>query len=153
MKQLLIISILSTLSLSAFAQYPQELQDLIPAGKNAVRLAGRTEDNKKCSVNMSLSSYAFSASVAVLDSKGEVDSRRFGNFQVGFGHDLKSLQVQDEITIATSAHKAEEQYSSDSRSTLKVNKSGDNFKAVQIIEEEKVFFVYKTVVKETCVIK
>lgn len=155
MKNLTTITILSLsmLSFSAFAQVPQELQDLIPSGKNDLRLIGFTRDNKNCSVNLSSSSFSYSASLAVKDGQGVVDSRRFGTFQIGFGHRLQSIETQGENIVATSTHEAEESYSTDSRSTLKVNNPGNDIKAVQIVIEEKGFFGFKTTVKETCIIK
>lgn len=151
MKKIILISILSTLSLTAFAQVPEEFQDLVPPGKKSIRLIGSTDDQQRCFADLSLSSDSFSAFVAVLGSNGDVDSRRFGTFQLGLGHELQNLKVENDITTATSTHKVGEQSSSDSRSTLKVSGTGDGIKAVQVVFEEKGFFGFKTKVKETCI--
>ena len=148
-----LVAILSTLSLNALAQIPHEFRDLIPSTKNGLRLEGMTADNKNCALVLSVDTNSFSASVAVLDKQGNVDSRRFGTFQIGFGHELERVQKQGENTIATSTHEAEESYSSDSRATLKVNKPGDRIKAVQIIIEKNGIFGFKTKTKEACFFK
>jgi len=151
MKNIIVVTILSTLSLSAFAQIPQDLENLIPVGTSSLQLTGKTQDNKNCIVNLGINSFSYSASLAVLDKQGAVDTARFGTFQVGLGHDLQSVEKQGNNIVAVSIHGAEESYSSDSRTTLKVNKSDDTIKAVQVIVERKGFFGFKTKVKETCV--
>ncbi|WP_413612323.1 hypothetical protein [Bdellovibrio sp. HCB-110] len=151
MKNAIVIAVLSVLGSSALAQI-QELQGLIPAGKSYLQLAGHTKDNKKCTVNLFLASYSYSAALAVLDENGNVDSRRFGTFQLGMGHEIQKIEQQGDSITAISLHEAEESYGSDSRSTLRVNKSGDNINAVQIVVEEKGLFGFKTKTNETCAI-
>lgn len=151
MKNIIALMSLLVVSTTAYGQVPRELQDLIPVGSNGIRMAGRTVDNKDCTVQFSATATSFQATVAVLDQQGEVDSRRFGSFQIGRGHELQSLGIQGDNTVAVSLHKAGASYASDSRATLKVNKPGDEIRAVQIIVEEKGFFGFKTEVKEACI--
>lgn len=151
MKYIIALGLLT--SMSAFAQVPNELRSLIPVGGNSIQLRGTTEDHHDCTVNLSSSQDTFSADVAVLDANGDVNSRRFGTFQIGFGHKLQKISQQGANLVAVSAHQAEEQYASDSLSILKVNKTATKINAILIEVQEKGFFGYKTEVKEACFFK
>ncbi len=151
MKNILAITVLLSIGVSAFASIPSELQDLIPPGQKDLTLYGKTQDNKSCKAQLAADSYSFSTVIFVMDSQGNVDFKRMGKFQVGFGYNLESLSTEGENTVAISVHQAEEQYSKDERTTLKVNKTENGvIKTVQTIVQEKGFFDYKTVVDETC---
>jgi hypothetical protein len=153
-KMISLTSLFLILSSSAFAQIPQELQKLIPAGRNDVRLDGKTSDKVKCTIDISSSSFGFAANVAVLDEKGGVDSRRFANFQIGLGHELTSLKKESSMLIAVSAHQKSTQYGSETRSTFKLNSDGNSIKSLQIIDESKgLLGGFKTETNETCFIK
>jgi hypothetical protein len=90
--------------------------------------------------------------LAVLDNEGNLLSKRFGKFQIGFGHVLQSIKTNENTIMAIATHNAEESYSSDSRSTLKITKSDENIVSVELTVEEKGIFGFKTKTKETCVI-
>ncbi|MBS1972432.1 MAG: hypothetical protein JSU04_19155 [Bdellovibrionales bacterium] len=153
MKNFIVFTTVVLSGFSALAGIPSDLQDLIPSGKNTASLSGKTQDNKPCQVELSASNTSFSAALSVLKSNGDLDSRRSGAFQIGFGYTLQSISSQNNIVSAVSFHKAEEQYSSDARTTLHVAKNQGAIQAVQVIVEEKGFFKFKTVIKETCSIK
>lgn len=148
MKYIIALSLFA--SLSASAQVPNELRGLIPVGSQVIQLRGTTEDHHDCTVNLSASKDTFSASLAVLDANGDVNSRRFGVFQIGFGYNLQSISQKGSNLVAVSAHKAEEQYSSDALSILKVNKTPSKINAILVEVQEKGLFGYKTEVKEAC---
>jgi len=137
-----------------FAAVPRELQDLIPAGKSRLTLTGKTEKNESCIVDFANDKYSFSTSLSATDANGNLIGNRIGTFQIGFGYQLQSVSTQNTNIIAVVFHNAEEQYSNNSLVTLKVNKPGDSIRAVQvIIQEKRLFFGYKTVFKETCIIQ
>jgi type 1 fimbria pilin len=143
-------SLLMIFSTSVFAQIPQELQNLIPAGRSDVRVDGRTSDNAKCTIDISSVSFGYAANIAVLDEQGNLDSRRFAKFQIGLGHELQRFINENNTLVAISVHKKGSQYSNDTRSTFKVNSVGNAIKSVQVIDESKGLFGYKTEANETC---
>lgn len=151
MKNAFILSIVSLMVSAAFASgIPSSLQQLVPAGSQDISLNGTTGDGQVCTVSLS-GGYTFSASLRVLNEDGQIESRRFAKFQIGFGHDLQSISEGQEITAVT-YHEAEEQYSSDSRSTLVVQKDSEGvISSVRIREEQKrLLFGFKVRADETC---
>lgn len=135
---------------SLAAQTPEELLHLFPPDTNRVRLKGWSKDDKKCIIDMENSKWGFSASVMILDKYNSVDSKRLGKFQIGLGHELQNIEIQQYTTVVITSHQAKESYNKDLRSTFKVNTHRDEIAWVQIIMEEKELLGYKTVVNETC---
>lgn len=153
MKKNLLVVFLSMFSVSVFAQVPQELQELLPVGQNSIRILGKTEKNESCMLDMSIAVYGFGATLYVMDKDDVLYHKRLGKFTVGLGHELQDIKKQDDTTIAVSYHNAEEQYSSDTRHILKVSKTDGVISSAQIIVQKKIFFLFKTVVNETCFFK
>lgn len=150
MEKMILAYLFMLMSLPAFAQIPTELQNLIPAGSTNIQIHGQTKDLQKCKVQFTSEGGVFYAAIAILSEDGNIDRKGLAKFQLGFGHELNSLKQKNQVLTATSIHEAEEQYSSDSKSTLQVFQPQGLISAVQIHEQEKFLFIYTTRSKISC---
>jgi hypothetical protein len=151
MKKPVALFLVTFISTVAFAKTPKVLRDLVPVGAKELRLKGKSADHQPCQVVIA-NEMGFSASLAIYKN-GKMDTRRFGKFQIGLGHELQSLD-EDGAIIAVSVKKADEQYSSNRRSTLTAARDGDGLMfAIGIKEEAKGWFGYSTEVDELCTLE
>jgi hypothetical protein len=133
-------------SASALAQIPQALSSLLPVGAEEISLQGQAADGSACEVGISL----YASSIFNLALSVNNDSRRFGHFQIGLGHELADLNENAGTLIAVSTLKAGEEYSSDSRATLIVERNESTLQSVRVHTEREGWLGYKTESDETC---
>lgn len=129
-------------SLKAMAQIPAELLALIPTGSSMIKLQGKDPQGEPCTVVISSERPTFNARAYLnkaLDQDGVVrDLKHYAKFQIGLGHELKKFTQSDEKLEALSYHKAEEEYSSDTRSTLQVEFDEDSvMESITILQESR----------------
>jgi hypothetical protein len=110
---------------------PSPLTDLLPNGSNAIQLTGVSADGNECVVDISNSSLGFSIDIV---SDGEV-----AKAQIGLGHGLVGISqnTNNELVFYTH-HKADEQFSRDTRSTATIQKNEEGtITSISVLEEEK----------------
>lgn len=154
MKKLSLVVLVLSVSLSTLAntEVPEALADLIPAGSDgSIRMSGGAKDGSQCEVELSNGAFGFGATVYVYNDDDQLVSNRLAKFQIGLGHKLvgKVKETMTE-TVAVSEHKAEESYSSDTRSTLTVSFDDDVISSVSVKVEKSGFFGYREQVNESC---
>lgn len=145
------------MSLAANADYtvPKELSSLIPVGGSEITMRGVTfPDGAKCAVTVSDGAFAFSVILSVEDKNGGLDSRRLAKMQIGLGHHFDSMDVNKNPQRFTSVHEADTMIERDARNSVSVKRSADKITGIQILQEERNFFgKFKTIRKETCILK
>lgn len=123
---------------------------LFPTGENNYGWQGATPEGLACSASFSRGE-GFVSILLTVSRKGGGPALRHGKFQVGFGHTLSFVMEQDRTLRAASSHRAEEQYSSDTRALTVVELSDEGPASVLIKNETKRFLGYETEFFERCV--
>ena len=123
---------------------------LFPSDETNYGWRGETPEGLGCSATFSRGE-GFVSILLTVTRKGGGPALRHGKFQVGFGHALSFVMEQDRTLRAASSHRAEEQYSSDTRALAVVELGQEGPAAVMIKNETKRLLGYETTFFEKCV--
>lgn len=147
----LIYSLLTLLTLTtpAAAADLRPFDRLFTDGVNQFGWRGQTDEGRACAVDFSRGAGYVSFFVSV--GAEREPRRQYGKFQVGFGHTLSFVVEQDGTLRASSSHRAEEQYSSDTRALVIIELGSSGPGAITIKNETKRFLGYQTDFFEKCV--